>query len=56
MIHRASPGDRFDPDAYVNRRKMWEKRFKQSGAMEVHQFPLLSFTQSDLRSCIGKSK
>lgn len=53
MVHQASPADRSDPNAYSKRRYAWEQRFRQSGAVTVCQFPLLSFTPSDLRSCVG---
>jgi hypothetical protein len=56
MVHKASPTDRSDPNAYNIRRHKWEQRFKESGATEVYQFPLLSFTPNDLRSCLGVSK
>ena len=53
MIHVPSPQDRVDPNGYAVRRAEWEKRFRESGAMEVYQFPLVSFTASDLRACFG---
>ena len=56
MIHKASPTDRTDPNSFGARRHIWEQRFKESGASAVYQFPLLSFTPNDLRSCLGVSK
>jgi hypothetical protein len=53
MVHIASREDRTDPNRYSARRQMWERRFREAGAVEVYQFPLLSFTQNDLRSCLG---
>lgn len=53
MIHTVSPEDRIDPNRYPARLQMWERRFRQAGAVEVYQFPLLTFTPNDLRSCLG---
>jgi hypothetical protein len=53
MVHIASREDRIDPNRYPARRQIWEQRFREAGAVEVYQFPLLSFTQNDLRSCLG---
>jgi len=55
MAHVASPTDRLNPNTYAARRRAWEQRFKQSGAAAVYQFPLLSFTPNDLRSCLRDS-
>jgi hypothetical protein len=56
MVHTASPMDSSDPNAYPARLRAWEQRFKQSGAAAVYQFPLLSFTPNDLRSCLREGK
>lgn len=51
MLHIASPEDRVDPNNYIVRRGVWEKRFRNAGAVDVFQFPCRSFTESDLRGC-----
>ena len=56
MVHKASPADRLDPNAYVARRQAWEQRFRQSGATRICQIPLLSFTPNDLLSCLREPK
>jgi hypothetical protein len=53
MVHKASPPDRLDPNAYSARRDAWQTRFKQSGASIVAQIALLSLTPNDLRSALG---
>ena len=55
MVHIASPNDRTDPDKYPDRLRMWEDKFIEAGATEVYKFPLLSFTQNDLRQCFDTS-
>jgi len=53
MIHAASFRDRADPNAFLARRQAWERRFLESGATSVCQIPLVTFTRSDLRSCLA---
>ncbi|MBI3952084.1 MAG: hypothetical protein HY314_16680 [Acidobacteria bacterium] len=56
MVHKASPADGLDPNAFAARRQAWEQRFRQSGAAAVYQFPLQTFTSNDLRSCLSEGK
>jgi len=53
MIHATSSRDRSGPNAFLARRQAWEKRFLESGAATVCQFPLVTFTRNDLRACLG---
>lgn len=53
MIHTASCNDRSDPNAFLNRRQEWKKRFLESGATSVCEIPLFTFTRNDLKSCLN---
>lgn len=52
MLHKPSPADSFDANAYVARRREWADRFRRSGAADVCQIPLVSLTENDLRWCL----
>ncbi|NLT68654.1 MAG: hypothetical protein GXX84_18825, partial [Acidobacteria bacterium] len=54
MFHKPSPEDARDPDRYWERLDRWERDFMNGGARRVCRLPLMSWTPSDLQSCLPR--